>query len=131
MTGTIQCHLLLPTGRSAPGPALSFHGEIRLQERPRSKWEVQSYPVKAIKTEPGCLCTNHQRRRVRGNILWDVNMGPCAFMCGTCTVFNIMNSQTKFHFIFTDGRLKCMHGYRTDLIGMTRIAIFRQFPRLL
>ncbi len=32
-------------------PALSFHGEIKLPETLQSKWEVQSYPVKAIKTE--------------------------------------------------------------------------------
>lgn len=42
-------------GGSPVTPAFSSHGEIKLQETLQSKWEVQSYPVKAIKTEEARL----------------------------------------------------------------------------
>lgn len=55
LTRTVQPELSLSIGGSAATPALSAHGEIKLQQTPQFKWEVQSYSVKAIKTKEARL----------------------------------------------------------------------------
>lgn len=76
-----QCDLSLSIGRSALTPALSSHGEIKLQETLQSKWEVRSYPVIAIKTGSQTVSVQITTDGEHGEIYWGTSAETWFSVC--------------------------------------------------
>lgn len=62
-------------------PVLSPHGEIKLQETLQSKWEVQSYPIIAIKTESQTVSVQITMDGEHGEIYWGTSAETCFSVC--------------------------------------------------